>query len=612
MASSDNYKFLREWHLARLRNLALVEAEELSKTLSDRTLELVTPARLIALDQEVVGKRVDDRWASARTGVESTRFLLTSLSVVWFALQYVAVIVLSLSSGGVSTGFGKFVDITVLSLWAHPSKPHSLLEQSCFFSFFYLPILFLAITPARSLLRSPLLRVRKPQIVRCTRFLTRDISSSLLCVLVVAACAVLSRVGSGNESLDSNFLLAWGAVILTLMLCSTKMLQANSSAATEILAALNEGSSTKSPQTDSDDMILSANSAVELVELLKEREHSIADFSRTVLMSLDESLLIKAVSPSCLAQWGLLENELLEKTVLSLVLPNDSSKILEGLQKNTEPIQLELRMFNGDRNLIDLHWHVEWSPRYQRYFVACDDVTDRMTLERTRAEFIAELAHDMRTPLSSVALSLTSLLDGVFGILTPEAAQFARVGERNLVRVVELIDEILQAEQLRTRKLRLEFSSVNLLKLCSMIADELNPIAAERGVTIHTIDLDVDVVADERLLIRAIRNMVSNAVSFSPVDGRVDISCEEKDRAITVRIKDEGPGVPEEYQSVIFERFGVARRRTEQKRISTGLGLSICREIVMAHNGVIGVFSEQGKGSTFWFTIPRGADQTCV
>lgn len=608
MASSDTYKLLREWHLARLRNLALVEAEQLAKTLSDRTIELVTPARLIALDKQLVSKRVEDQWTepSADSAPALRRHQVTISLVAWLLAQYISVIVLSLYSGGVTSGAAKFMDATFLSLWPHTARAHSVLEHACFLSFFYLPVMLLAITPSRAFLNSPLLRVGS--LKRCIKHLSSEVSFSVVAILTVAGCVLLLTLFN-TEGLDPGFLFAWLALETFALLSAAKITVADHVYTTEALRFLTTTSG--SPlQDSSDDALMNARKICESVEMLKQREQSIADFSKTVIMSLDHTLAIKAVSPSCLAQWGLLENELIDRPVISLLFPNDSKKLTEVLNQNTEPSNFELRMVAADKRPLDQRWYVEWSPKYQLYFVACDDITDRMTLERTRAEFIAELAHDMRSPLSSVSLSLSSLLDGAFGSLPPPAQQFAKSGQNSLVRVLGLIDEILQAEQLRTGKLKPIFASLNLFELCSTIVGELSPQSAKRDVVINMVDLDVTVTADKKLIARAITNILSNAISFSPKGGKIDVSCEQKDQSITVQIKDEGPGVPEEFQSLIFERFGTTKKRADQNRTSTGLGLSICREIIVAHGGLIGVSAEQSKGSTFWFTIPREQDAT--
>ena len=134
-------------------------------------------------------------------------------------------------------------------------------------------------------------------------------------------------------------------------------------------------------------------------------------------------------------------------------------------------------------------------------------------------------------------------------------------------------------------------SLVALVKHCHVVFDPPAP--------------PVMAYCDRAVTRRIIANLVSNAIKFTPHSGEVRIAVGSKDELVEIRVVDTGPGIPPEYSERIFEKFGQVDGRQEGRKYSTGLGLAFCKLAVEAHGGQIGVDSELGKGSTFWFTLPN-------
>ena len=112
---------------------------------------------------------------------------------------------------------------------------------------------------------------------------------------------------------------------------------------------------------------------------------------------------------------------------------------------------------------------------------------------------------------------------------------------------------------------------------------------------------------DRDLIRRVNLNLLMNAIKFSPANGEVGIDLNNTDEAVKITVKDNGPGIPAEFHKKIFSKFGQAEIRQQGQLYSTGLGLTFCKLAVATHGGSIGVESEVGKGSTFWFTLPRSS-----
>jgi two-component system sensor histidine kinase/response regulator len=126
-----------------------------------------------------------------------------------------------------------------------------------------------------------------------------------------------------------------------------------------------------------------------------------------------------------------------------------------------------------------------------------------------------------------------------------------------------------------------------------------------REMSLDAPPASVTVVADRELVLRVVQNLLGNALKFTPSDGWIRLGIEPDENRVCVRVRDNGPGIPAEYRERIFEKFGQVEARANGQKHSTGLGLTFCKLAVEAHGGSIGVESEIGKGSTFWFMLPK-------
>jgi signal transduction histidine kinase len=136
--------------------------------------------------------------------------------------------------------------------------------------------------------------------------------------------------------------------------------------------------------------------------------------------------------------------------------------------------------------------------------------------------------------------------------------------------------------------------------------DALQPLLMNLRVDVTAPEGLVELRADESFLERILGNLIGNAAKFTPAGGELRVAISASSAGVRVEVADSGPGIPEEHRSRIFEKLGQAEIRREHRKYSTGLGLAFCRLAVEAHGGRIGVESEVGKGSTFWFELPAG------
>jgi PAS domain S-box-containing protein len=226
-------------------------------------------------------------------------------------------------------------------------------------------------------------------------------------------------------------------------------------------------------------------------------------------------------------------------------------------------------------------------------------------LDRLKDEFIALVSHELRTPLTSIRGYTELLLDGEAGELTDDQRQFLAVVERNSHRLLHLVGDLLFLAQVEAGKLVLDVGALDLAGIASESVETARPQAEAKGITLTLATGPVPLIAGDRARIaQLLDNLVSNAIKFTPENGRVDVRVRaERDRAI-LEVRDSGMGIPAGEQEFLFQRFFRTSRATEQAIQGTGLGLAISKAIVDAHAGRITVASEEGAGTTFRVALP--------
>jgi signal transduction histidine kinase len=171
-----------------------------------------------------------------------------------------------------------------------------------------------------------------------------------------------------------------------------------------------------------------------------------------------------------------------------------------------------------------------------------------------------------------------------------------------------MVNSLLDISRMEAGQLPLNLAECNVAEIISEVLGKLGPLKAKRRIIVDMPE-SLRVTADRNLIVRLIQNLTDNAFGFTPEDGQVCIGAQRQKDHIRVFVADNGLGIPSEYQERIFEKFGQVEARKNGRKYSTGLGLTFCKLAVEAHGGRIGVDSEVGKGSTFWFELPRVAGQ---
>ena len=342
----------------------------------------------------------------------------------------------------------------------------------------------------------------------------------------------------------------------------------------------------------------------------RRRESAVLEHATDVICSLDKRFRFQNVNQASLTLWAYEPGDLLGKSILSLVPPDSVTSTRESFQRMAEidegQFENVVTCANGEsRNFA---WTVRWSPSQQIYFCVVHDVTERRRMTELKREFVAMVSHDLRTPLASVDISLTMVLLGKKGTVPEKVKQPLTNAQRSLEHLKELVAELLELEKLESGKMLMNFKPVRAFDVCIAAIEPLETMASLAGVMVLPPSTDAIALGEERRLVQAVTNLVSNAIKFSPRGGNVFVKVASVAGMVRISVSDQGPGIPPEDRALIFERFGQSRSVSNVQVKSIGIRLAVVKAIAEAHNGEAGVDSEVGAGATFWIHIPRCAD----
>jgi PAS domain S-box-containing protein len=222
-------------------------------------------------------------------------------------------------------------------------------------------------------------------------------------------------------------------------------------------------------------------------------------------------------------------------------------------------------------------------------------------VEQLKKGFLSTVSHELRTPLTSIRGSLGLLASGAAGPLPDHVVEVVALAERNAIRLMALIEDILDSERLETGRIELHMTRVPIASILRRAMESLAPGA--HGVTVDAPNVSSSIDVDADRIVQVLVNLLSNAVKFSPPGGVVTIAVTVDGQWTEFRVIDHGRGVPAVHRRAIFERFRQVDPSDAREKGGAGLGLAICKSIVEQHGGSIGVESEEGAGSAFWFRL---------
>ncbi len=232
--------------------------------------------------------------------------------------------------------------------------------------------------------------------------------------------------------------------------------------------------------------------------------------------------------------------------------------------------------------------------------------------EEMRSRFISMLSHEIRTPLTSIRESINLVRDGVAGSSSVDQARFLEIAHKETIRLSDLLQRLMQASSLESGKIRLEPVRVKAYELFEEAVERIRPVAEAGRVDIKVTTPKTSTIlhADPSHIQQVLFNLLGNAVKFSPAGSQIILgaSIGSGSRDLVVCVVDQGPGIPEEEEDLVFERY-YRGKNISNMTDGAGLGLNISRHIIRAHGGELWLEKNSSSGCVFCFNLPAEADQ---
>ncbi|NNK41526.1 MAG: PAS domain S-box protein [Myxococcales bacterium] len=337
------------------------------------------------------------------------------------------------------------------------------------------------------------------------------------------------------------------------------------------------------------------------------------------LITIDARGIIESVNPATKRIFGYEEKELIGKNV-SILMPKGEQRAHDGYLRRyletEEPHiighgrEVTCMRKSGEEFPADLSVNEMWVNDERKFVGLVRDITERKKADQQKSDFVSVVSHELRTPLTSIRGSLGLLMSPVAGDLPESARELLAIAVRNSDRLIRLINDILDLQKIESGEIAVNEEAIDVGSFLEHAVEDNQGIADTFGVTlVLTNDAPGEkVCADRDRLMQVITNLISNALKFSPREGAVELLLKDAGDDLRFAVRDQGPGIPEEFQSKIFDRFSQADSSATRKQGGTGLGLSIAQSIMELHGGSLQFTTQEGQGTTFTFTLPKASE----
>lgn len=299
--------------------------------------------------------------------------------------------------------------------------------------------------------------------------------------------------------------------------------------------------------------------------------------------------------------WG----EVLGRPPLEVIRRDEVDEALRAAQGSSEPVTSELSLGQEGERKVQMHAvRFPTSGPPLGVVAVFHDLTEVRRLERMRREFVANVSHELKTPLTAIRGFAETLQHQ--GLTDEQRGQFTEVILRHANRLTELIEDLLELSRIEGRRQPLRLVEVRLGEVTRALIRDLEPRfdAKSLGVDVE-VQGDCVALADRRAVEQVVLNLVDNAIKYSEPGGRIEIRMREQPSRLQVTVRDDGIGIPHEDQARIFERFYRVDKARSRDLGGTGLGLAIVKHLVQSMDGDVTVESDEGEGCCFSFSLPR-------
>ncbi len=283
--------------------------------------------------------------------------------------------------------------------------------------------------------------------------------------------------------------------------------------------------------------------------------------------------------------------------ILSVLITRSITIPLGKLEKKTK--EIAKGNFEGDL-------HINSPPEIEELANAFNMMCHKLgEVEDMKSNFFSLMSHELRTPLTSIREGTNLLLGGVGGEISERQKRLLSIISEESNRLIDLVNSVMDLSKMEAGMLEYHFTRASLVPLIARVVTEMVPLTEAKKITIVRDIKELPTVSmDEERILQVVRNLIGNAVKFTPQNGKITVEASREKEFVKVSIVDTGPGIPLEHLDSIFVKYHQIRVAGTSKVKGSGLGLAIVKHIIEAHGGKIWAESELGKGSAFHFVLP--------
>ncbi|MCU1411898.1 MAG: two-component sensor histidine kinase [Rhodoglobus sp.] len=313
---------------------------------------------------------------------------------------------------------------------------------------------------------------------------------------------------------------------------------------------------------------------------------------------IDPSNNVVKASPGALSL-GLVWNS-------ALVHP-ELTKLVDQVRRNGDPVSEELHLSRGPFGDATIYLGVRIARLGARYILLlAEDRTESFRLDEVRRDFVANISHELKTPIGAVGLLAEALVSA--SDEPEQVKRFAKRLTKESERLARITQEIIELSRLQATDALAKAELVDIDQVVAVAIDQNRVLAeAHKVQLVSGGDAGAEVYGDETLLAVALHNLVSNAIQYSPKSTRVGIGVSNREGVVEIAVTDQGVGIPDEDQDRVFERFFRTDPARSRNTGGSGLGLSIVKHAIQNHGGDVRVWSQPGHGSTFTIRLPEAS-----
>jgi len=360
--------------------------------------------------------------------------------------------------------------------------------------------------------------------------------------------------------------------------------------------------------------------AVLLLDVVMETDHAgldLVDYIRSVLDNRRVRIILRTGQPGQAPEMRVIQgydiNDYREKSDLTaaklisaITAAIRSYQDIHTIEKLAlEKTNLESLVNERTRQLQQINQHLD--QLVKKRTLELQEAMDKATsASQAKSQFLSRVSHELRTPMNAI-LGFAQLLELEEQKLVPEQQESVHEILKAGDHLLRLINELIEISRIETGQVQLNFEPVSFCHLVNDVISLMKPAAEKHKIELlnHVYgERDITLQTDRTRLRQVLINLINNAIKYNKPNGTVSVDChtEEGDKIVRIKVTDTGIGIAPKFQDIIFQPF--LRVNDFINTEGSGVGLSVCKQIIEALGGEIGVESEEGKGSTFWFTLP--------